>query len=110
MVLAVAAVAAVVLLVIGSRDDSRGSAGSHRGPGPGRSREGADSAGQRTARAALVTRDRRPITDDQLVHALELGDVVILYDGAQARPGAASRCSGTSRARSTPSWPPPARR
>jgi hypothetical protein len=28
-----------------------------------------------------VTRDRRRLTDDQILHALELGNVVILYDG-----------------------------
>jgi Protein of unknown function (DUF3105) len=28
----------------------------------------------------LVTRDRRRLTDDQILHALELGNVVILYD------------------------------
>jgi hypothetical protein len=33
-------------------------------------------------REELVTRDRRRLTDDQILHALELGNVVILYDGA----------------------------
>ena len=33
-------------------------------------------------RAELITRDRRRLTDDQILHALELGNVVILYDGA----------------------------
>jgi hypothetical protein len=32
-------------------------------------------------RDELVTRDRRRLTDDQILHALELGNVVILYDG-----------------------------
>jgi hypothetical protein len=32
-------------------------------------------------RPDLVTRDRRRLTDDQILHALELGNVVILYDG-----------------------------
>ena len=32
-------------------------------------------------REELVTRDRRRLTDDQILHALELGNVVILYDG-----------------------------
>ena len=31
-------------------------------------------------REELVTRDRRRLTDDQILHALELGNVVILYD------------------------------
>jgi hypothetical protein len=34
-------------------------------------------------RADLVTRDRRRLTDDQILHALELGDVVILYETPQ---------------------------
>jgi hypothetical protein len=34
----------------------------------------------------LVTRDRVPISDDQLLRALELGNVVILYDGARPAP------------------------
>ena len=33
-------------------------------------------------RDELITRDRRRLTDDQILHALELGNVVILYDGA----------------------------
>jgi hypothetical protein len=37
-------------------------------------------------RPAAHTSDRRPITDDQLIHALELGDVVILYDAQQPPP------------------------
>jgi Protein of unknown function (DUF3105) len=32
-------------------------------------------------REELVTRDRRRLSDDQILHALELGNVVILYDG-----------------------------
>jgi hypothetical protein len=32
-------------------------------------------------REALVTRDKRRLTNDQILHALELGNVVILYDG-----------------------------
>jgi hypothetical protein len=31
-------------------------------------------------RPELVTRDRRRLSDDQILHALELGNVVILYD------------------------------
>jgi Protein of unknown function (DUF3105) len=35
---------------------------------------------------ALVTRDRRELTDDQLLTALELGNVVILYEGREPAP------------------------
>jgi Protein of unknown function (DUF3105) len=38
-------------------------------------------------RDELVTRDRRPLSDDQVLHALELGNIVILYDAPD--PGAA---------------------
>jgi hypothetical protein len=34
-------------------------------------------------RPKLVTHDRRRLSDDQILHALELGDVVILYEGPQ---------------------------
>jgi hypothetical protein len=92
--LAVAAVAAVFLFVTG-RDDSnvagpdgpgelqpnRGA--SHSGPAEA---SGDDPPTSGTHEPRLVTRDRRPITDDQLIHALELGDVVILYDAQQPPP------------------------
>jgi hypothetical protein len=39
-----------------------------------------------THRPELVTRDRRTLSDDQIIHALELGNVVLLYDGPD--PGA----------------------
>ena len=32
-------------------------------------------------REELVTRDRRRLSDDEILDALELGNVVILYDG-----------------------------
>ena len=35
-------------------------------------------------REELVTRDRRRLTDDQILHALEVGNVVILYDAPDA--------------------------
>ena len=38
-------------------------------------------------REERVTRDRRRLTDDQILHALEVGNVVILYDAPD--PGAA---------------------
>jgi hypothetical protein len=91
---AVAVVAAVFLFVTG-RDDSnvagpdgpgelqpnRGA--SHSGPAEA---SGDDPPTSGTHEPRLVTRDRRPITDDQLIHALELGDVVILYDAQQPPP------------------------
>jgi len=92
--LAVAAVAAVFLFVTG-RDDSQvpgpdgpgelqpNRGASHSGPAEA---SGDDPPTSGTHEPRLVTRDRRPITDDQLIHALELGDVVILYAGAQPPP------------------------
>jgi hypothetical protein len=44
--------------------------------------DGADPPASGPHSGALVTRDRRPISDDQLVSALALGDVVILYEGS----------------------------
>jgi hypothetical protein len=38
-------------------------------------------------RPELVTHDRRALSDDEILHALELGDVVILYDAPD--PGSA---------------------
>ena len=89
--LAVAAVAAVFLIVTG-RDDSQ--VAGPQGPGELQPNRGASHSGPAevsgddpptsgTHEPRLVTRDRRPITDDQLIHALELGDVVILYDARQ---------------------------
>jgi len=89
--LAVAAVAAVFLFATG-RDDSQVSG--PQGPGELQPNRGASHSGPADASGddpptsgthepRLVTRDRRPISDDQLIHALELGDVVILYDGRE---------------------------
>jgi hypothetical protein len=89
--LAVAAVAAVFLIASG-RDDSQVSG--PQGPGELQPNRGASHSGPAEASGddpptsgthepRLVTRDRRPITDDQLIHALELGDVVILYDSRE---------------------------
>lgn len=83
VVLAVGAVA-VGVLVFGSRDDSQ-LAGAVEGPGQAQP-EGADPPASGDHSDALVTRDRKPLTDDQLVNALALGDVVILYDGARPDP------------------------
>ncbi|HET8757398.1 MAG TPA: DUF3105 domain-containing protein [Solirubrobacteraceae bacterium] len=89
--LAIAAVAAVFLLATG-RDDSQ--LAGPQGPGELQPNRGAGHSGPAepsgddpptsgTHEPRLVTRDRRAITDDQLIHALELGDVVILYDGRE---------------------------
>jgi hypothetical protein len=77
-------------LAFNSRDDPE-VAGAPTGPGELRPDRGSghDSAAQVTDewptsgphREELVTRDRRRLTDDQILHALELGNVVILYDG-----------------------------
>jgi uncharacterized protein DUF3105 len=37
-------------------------------------------------RRELVTRDRRELTDDQILSALEVGNVVILYEGREPAP------------------------
>jgi hypothetical protein len=83
VVLAVAAMAAVALVVT-SRDDSP-VAGAIEGPGEVQP-DGADPPASGPHGDELVTRDRTRITDDQLVRALELGNVVILYDGARPAP------------------------
>jgi hypothetical protein len=51
-------------------------------------------------RLEVVTRDRVPLTDDQLLTALALGDVVILY-GAPSPPRALVRLAGTAAGRFT---------
>jgi uncharacterized protein DUF3105 len=85
--LAVAGIA-VVGLVVSSRDDSNVS-GAVQGPGQAQP-EGADPPASGPHANDLVTRDRATITDDQLVRALELGNVVILYDAAKP-PAALTR-------------------
>ena len=89
MVANVAAAVALLglVLVLGSRDDAE--VAPAQGPGELRPDRGAAHDGPArpegdepptsgTHRPELVTRDRRPLTDDQLIHALELGNVVIL--------------------------------
>ena len=79
-----------LMLVLSSRDDSQLSAAP---PGPGEplpdrgashdaaaEPSGATPPTSGTHRPDLVTRDRTRLTDDQILHALELGNVVILYD------------------------------
>jgi Protein of unknown function (DUF3105) len=89
--LGVAAVAAVFLIASGL-DDSE--VAGLQGPGDLQPNRGASHSGPAevsgddpptsgTHEPRLVTRDRRPISDDQLIHALELGDVVILYDSRE---------------------------
>jgi hypothetical protein len=83
IVLAIAGLAAVALLV-SSRDDSQ-VAGTSQGPGAVQP-DGADPPASGPHRDVLVTRDRAAISDDQLVQALQLGNVVVLYDGARPAP------------------------
>jgi hypothetical protein len=88
VVLAIAGLLGLVLL-LGARDDPEVS-GAPTGPGelqPDRG-SGHDSAADVTDewptsgphRPDLVTRDRRRLTDDQILHALELGNVVIVSE------------------------------
>jgi hypothetical protein len=106
--LAVAAAAAValaavlgLLLALNARDDAGVASDARSGPGALQPDNGHRhlAAGQHAPAGLgdppasgphapdLVPRDRRPITDDQLIHAAELGDVVLLYDAP--RPPAA---------------------
>jgi Protein of unknown function (DUF3105) len=68
-----------LVLILSARDESQLS-GAPQGPGQVQP-EGADPPASGPHSDALVTRDRRPLSDDQLVNALALGDVVVLYDG-----------------------------
>jgi hypothetical protein len=95
---AVAVAGLVGLMVLASsRDDSQLSA-APAGPGELQPDHGASHAAAAqpsgdtpptsgTHRPDLVTRDHTTLTDDQIIHALELGNVVILYDAP--RPAAA---------------------
>ena len=78
-----------LVLILGGRDEPE--VGTAQGPGELRPDRGSAHDGPArtsgdepptsgTHRPDLVTRDRRPLTDDQLIHALELGNVVFLYD------------------------------
>jgi hypothetical protein len=88
---------AALLLALTARDESQ-VAGAPAGPGELQPDRGAAHgtaarvpAGELPTsgahRAELVTRDRRALTDDQIIHALELGNVVVLYDAPD--PGSA---------------------
>jgi len=90
LAIVVAAVALLgLVLVLGGRDDAEVAPAQGSGelrPDRGASHDGpATAAGDEpptsgTHRPELVTRDRRTLSDDQIIHALELGNVVILYD------------------------------
>jgi hypothetical protein len=78
-----------LVLVFSGRDDSQLSA-APAGPGAPQPDHGAAHDGPAeptggepptsgTHRPEPVTRDRARLTDDQLIHALELGNVVVLY-------------------------------
>jgi hypothetical protein len=84
-VLAIAGVAAVALIV-SSRDDSQ--VAGTEGPGEVQP-EGADPPASGPHRDVAITRDRRPISDDQLLQALALGNVVIVYSGSSPPPALA---------------------
>jgi Protein of unknown function (DUF3105) len=91
------AIGALVALVLflGARDDSQLSA-APSGPGElqedrgashdGPAEETAEPPTSGTHQPDLVTRDRRELSADQLIHALELGNVVILYEQAEPPP------------------------
>ena len=79
VVLSLAAVIAVVL-VLQSRDDAE--VGSGGGPGE-------KVAARCPDQPAGVTRDARPLSEDQIRHSLALGNVVLRYAGG--RPPAALR-------------------
>jgi hypothetical protein len=90
---------ALVAVAFNSRDDAQ--VGGPTGPGEAQPDRGAEHlpAGERAEvpagtlptsgphRPDPVTADRRRLSDDQIIHALELGDVVILYDAPD--PGTA---------------------
>ena len=91
VVLAGAALGAL-MLAFASRDDAEVAGPAAAGPGelqPDRGAghgEAAEPGGLPTSgphRDALATRDRRELTNDELVHALELGDVVLAYGSAE---------------------------
>jgi Protein of unknown function (DUF3105) len=101
--LAIVAAAVALLglvLVLGSRDDAE--VAPTQGPGELRPDRGAAHDGPARAdgdepptsgthRPELVTRDRRQLTDDQLIHALELGNVVILSERIRPELAAVQR-------------------
>jgi hypothetical protein len=103
VVLVVAAGLAGLLLVFSARDEGQIEA-SPTGPGELQPDDGARHVPGREGSTALppvpptsgphypepVTRERRELTADQIIHALELGNVVMLYD-ARRPPAALER-------------------
>jgi len=92
VLVAVAGLAALVI-ALGSRENSQVT-GAPSGPGELQPDRGAGHgaaaqvpAGELPSSgphgADRVTRDRRRLTDDQILHALELGNVVLLYDARE---------------------------
>jgi hypothetical protein len=86
----------VLMLVVNARDDSQLSS-APAGPGELQPDHGASHSASAapsgatpptsgTHRPDLVTRDHTTLTDDQIIHALELGNVVILYDAPKPDP------------------------
>src|SRR4051794_36798711 len=97
VVVALAAVVGV-LLFVQSRDKSQVDSATASAPGRLLPDQGADHhpapAGFRYATdpptsgphvPAAIARDRAPLTDDQLLNGLELGDVVLVYAGHQGQ-------------------------
>jgi hypothetical protein len=78
----VVAVAGLIALALAfnARDDAELSA-APQGPGEVQPEGGGEWPTSGEHREELVTRDRRELTDDQILTALEAGNVVILYDG-----------------------------
>ena len=101
LAIAVAAVALLgLVLVLGARDDAE--VAPAQGPGelePDRgaahdalaSPSGDEPPTSGPHRPELVTRDRRPLTDDQIIHALELGNVVIVAERIEPELAAVQR-------------------
>lgn len=86
LVIVVAGVGGLIML-LQSRDDA-GIETAAQGPGElepdrGFAHDADGEAGATTGphRDELITRDARALTPDQILHALELGDVVITYPG-----------------------------
>jgi hypothetical protein len=83
----VLAVGGLIALAVAfnARDDA-GISGPVGGPGELQPEDGGRWPTSGPHDRALVTRDRRELTDDQILTALELGNVVILYEGARPAP------------------------
>jgi hypothetical protein len=78
VVIAVAGLIALAV-VFNARDDADLSA-APQGPGELQPEGGGEWPTSGEHRDELVTRDRRELTDDQILTALEAGNIVILYD------------------------------